>query len=299
MSAAPLDHESQARGFPEAVRLAVRDLSGIYRYAGARVAARYLLAAVGQRDQLHRSKSLLSVDAAMPAGQYRFRPLRSGGPGVVVDTASDSGAGSVFSGAREMYCRRVYVAQRGFKIGPSDTVVDLGANIGLFTTLAAVYGKRVVAVEAQSGFLPFIEENLLRNGVRSKAVLHLGLVGGGSGVLSAAHPEASHWGDPPPRTDMAALIERYDLATIDFLKIDIEGSEFDLFGVGARSPGSLSWLKRVRRIAMEVHPPYGDPRKLVHLLTDQGFQAWMTTNSGRRAASLNEPTGFIFARRDR
>lgn len=56
--------------------------------------------------------------------------------------------GRLFSGAREMYGRSVYFPDRNFQLESGTTVIDLGANTGLFSLLAALRGCRVIALEA-------------------------------------------------------------------------------------------------------------------------------------------------------
>lgn len=113
-------------------------------------------------------------------------------------------------------------------------------------------------------------------------------------MLKDGKEAASHWGVNPKEIRIPDLIEQYNLDSIDFLKIDIEGSEFGLFN----QEDDLTWLNQVHRIAMEVHPPFGDPNAIANLLTNHGFETWITDNSSRRVASLGtEPTGFLFARR--
>jgi hypothetical protein len=50
--------------------------------------------------------------------------------------------------------------------------------------------------------------------------------------------------------DMLTLIDLCGTAEIDLLKIDIEGSELELF-----SRNTESWLPRVRNLCIELHSP--------------------------------------------
>ena len=63
--------------------------------------------------------------------------------------------GAYTTGAREMYCRSVYL-RTGFFMPHTRWVLDLGANRGLFSVWATLPGAQVVAVEAQQGFEPEI-----------------------------------------------------------------------------------------------------------------------------------------------
>ena len=50
--------------------------------------------------------------------------------------------------------------------------------------------------------------------------------------------------------DIPSLLNLAKGEQIDLLKVDIEGSEIDLFG-----PQSLAWLPKVRNICIELHGP--------------------------------------------
>jgi len=196
--------------------------------------------------------------------------------------------GGAFLGALEMYGRRVYFAYPELRIRPGDIVLDLGANKGLFTLLASRIGARCVAVEMQSGMLTLITRNLAANGCRAE-IAH-GLIGPNTGVCSDRNRmrAASHFGSDPRVVALNGLVEEFRLPRIDFLKIDIEGSEFDLFG------HDTEWLWITRRIAMEVHEPYGDPERIADVLSSAGFQV------RRRTASLAETdllrmSGYLYA----
>ena len=267
----------------------LRDLLGIRRTAGNAVLLRYMASFARELPVVLSTKSLIPVDRAMPRRVYSFIPFRGSGP-VLLDSKSP-GAGDVFSGAREMYCRQVYFPDQRFSISSGDVVIDLGANIGLFTTMAAVMGAKVYGVEAQSGFLALIDENLKRNKVAERVDIQLGLIGGRSGVLEGGPEVASHWGIDPPILSLAEMVRDRGIGSIDFLKIDIEGSEFSLFA------GDCEWLAITRRIAMEVHPQFGDPRVIRETVESFGFETWITSNDGDRVEELHESTGYLYALR--
>ena len=61
---------------------------------------------------------------------------------------------------------------------------------------------------------------------------------------------STHFENDPPILTMTEIFRLHGLEKIDFLKIDIEGSEFDLF------INNNEWLKNVDKIAMEVHQEF-------------------------------------------
>lgn len=259
------------------------DLIGVYRHSDRETFFAYLRSVAAAFPDILRSGTLVSADRRMKGRNCRFAPLP--GAWVTLD-------GQFFSAAREMYCRRVYFRRPGFEIRSGDVVVDLGANVGLFTTMAGIYGGRVVAVEAQSGFLPVIRANLDRNACRHQAAIEFALVGASTGVLRTkeARRTASHWSDEPPELSMADIFRRHHLKEVHLMKVDIEGSEFDLFS------GDPGWLDVVNRIVMEVHPQFGEPNELRVALRRAGFVTHLTGADWSRAVdTIAGDSGYLFA----
>ncbi|MDQ2742767.1 MAG: FkbM family methyltransferase, partial [Chloroflexota bacterium] len=239
------------------VRKVPSDLVAIFRIAGARVLIMYLVQIARHLPDILRSRTLRGADEGMRGQVYTFRAL---GTQVRLE-------GSEFGFAREIYGRAVYFRPPEVILEPGDTVVDLGANVGVFTALASVVASRVIAVEAQSGFVDQIYENAARNGARNRVEVEFGLIGAGAGAFSdtTVLHSASHFGAEPPTLTMPDLMRRHALDHIDFLKGDIEGSEFALF------EGGSEWLTSVDTMAMEVHPKFGDVDHLVEILREAGF----------------------------
>jgi FkbM family methyltransferase len=126
----------------------------------------------------------------------------------------------------------------------------------------------VISVDAQYGFVRATRSLAERHGVAQQVAAVHAMVGAEAGKLSAEAilSEATHFeGRLPPSLSMASLMEAYQIDRIDFLKMDIEGSEFALFAE------DTEWVRKVHRIAMEVHPHFGDARLIAGTLRDHGF----------------------------
>jgi FkbM family methyltransferase len=262
----------------------LKELCGIWSRSDLQTFLSYVCKTIEHAPEIIRTRSLECVDAGMKGRMCRFTPLR--GTSVELD-------GCHFSGAREIYCRGVYFALPGFVIGRKDVSVDLGANAGAFTTLAALRGKKVIAVEAQSEFIPLIRQNLLRNHCLGKASVEFGLIGSTTGTLSdpAERKNCSHWGEEAPELSLPELLRRHHVTHVDFLKIDIEGSEFALFD------GDCEWLKIVRKVVLEVHCRFGEVNSLRSRLENNGFQVCLVDNRQAVVDKLTESSGYIFARK--
>jgi FkbM family methyltransferase len=259
----------------------VGEINRLRAVAGWFCALRYCLACGIALPRIARERSLLPADRWMTGRNWSYRVQ---GVEVVLD-------GRFFSGARELYARQVYYALPGFRVRSGDVVVDLGANVGVFTTLAAASGARVVAVEAQSEFFDCIEENLQLNSCRDRVVLEHALVGAESGVFSDVDNlrAASHFAHMPERLGMGELLRRHDVSRIDFLKVDIEGSEFALFAA------NHGWLDGVQKLAMEVHPEFGQVEQLRSVCASHGMEVELLDARGVRVVELGRTPGYLFA----
>lgn len=63
------------------------------------------------------------------------------------------------------------------------------------------------------------------------------------------------------------IIKKFDLKLIDFFKIDIEGAEASVFSEKA----NLSWLNRVKVIAIEIHADFASKDCIENILLEFGF----------------------------
>lgn len=168
-----------------------------------------------------------------------------GGPaaGLVLDL---SGASADYeAGTNELPVQQALAT----RLRRGDTFVDVGANVGFFSLLAArLVGPtgRVVAIEALGPAADVIEANAARNGL-SVEVLRLAVGDGRAdtiGLWTTRHPggAATEAGDRPPdvtgRVDVPAssldqLLVGGRLAPPTLVKIDVEGAELAVLA-GAR-----------------------------------------------------------------
>ena len=200
-----------------------------------------------------------------------------------------------FSLVRELYGRNIYFPKRGFIPTPGSKVVDLGANVGLFSLLCAKLGAEVLAVEAQSGFMAIARNNFALNDVENRIQLIHAMVGGSTGVFSQKElrKASSHWIDDPPEVSMEELLHTSldgQQQMIHLLKIDIEGSEFDLL------KKDIDWLDKILHISMEVHPEFGDVTVLRNRIEKAGFRCNLIPSWHESGIPKHYP-GFLFASR--
>jgi FkbM family methyltransferase len=155
----------------------------------------------------------------------------------------------------------------------TETVVDLGANIGLSSIyLAGRSGcKRLLAVEPDAENLRLAEANFRANGTPGELVPAAVGPDDGKGFFSPARESnLGHVGDsgvPVEIVSMSSLLARLpDGAMADLVKLDIEGGEQALLD------GDRSWLRRVRALMVEFHPEVVEMDRLIELVKAEGFR---------------------------
>ena len=198
----------------------------------------------------------------------------------------------------EIFERQAY-RRSGLELKPTDTVLDIGGNIGLFVLWAApqVPRGRVVTVEPNPRALECLEINLRQNGLTNVRVVRAA-ASGSDGTMqltfrpgyeafafdrslgtpwfytSAAPARLFRWaaerliGQPalPPsevtevtKLSLPRIMSEQQISWVDFLKLDCEGSEFEIL----RSLAPDDW-SRINAIAMEFH--LGPGRRLDELV---------------------------------
>jgi FkbM family methyltransferase len=144
-------------------------------------------------------------------------------------------------------------------------IFDLGANVGYSSAyfLTKFPMANVVAVEPDPANFEVCLRNLTPYGDRVKAVcgavwssrsklaLSRGTFGDGrEWATQVREIEGKDALEEVEGWDIPSLLNLAGGEQIDLLKVDIEGSEIDLFG-----PQSLAWLPKVRNICIELHGP--------------------------------------------
>ncbi len=224
-----------------------------------------------------RTRGFLGVDRAMGSRPIR---VRLGRRRFTIDCRRTDelirDGTFTFGIIRELVIRNCYLRHRIASVaGSAATVLDLGANRGVFSVMMAASAKQVIAVETLPEFVEAINVNMRANGFTNYAVEN-SFVGEGGDLEDVKQATIS----------MTRLLEKYDLDTIDLVKMDIEGSEYALFR-------EAQWLDRVGAICMEVHPEWGDVQDILDELTRHGFLFDVTDHTFR--PSVPSKAEFIYA----
>lgn len=175
----------------------------------------------------------------------------SGGPKSEISDLSD-----------EIFFQKVYTPK--FKsIKSGDIVLDIGANIGVFSLFAAFNGaKRIVSVEPLPANIKQIQKNFRLNkidlpetiqmavdGRTGKAKLYLGDIDSHNLLFDRNYRnEKFDKHIMVPVITLSDILKKEKISRIDFLKMDCEGSEGEII-----SSTPLSIWKKISKVAIEYH----------------------------------------------
>jgi FkbM family methyltransferase len=180
-----------------------------------------------------------------------------------------------------------------------DRVIDIGANVGIYSLWAERRGATVIAAyEPGPDAFAALASNVAD---RRVAPIHAAVVGKSQtgSVDLFVHGERSTRNTVVGREigSGAPLEQRVTVPAVpihevlaepcDLLKIDCEGAEFDIM-----ASASTCSLRRIERIILEFHRTVGDPQSLIARLTAAGFAARILAGE-----DPEQPFGVIGAQR--
>lgn len=173
-----------------------------------------------------------------------------------------------------------------FAIPSGSVVADVGANVGVFSLLAARTARVVYALEPSSANFSLLRSNT----AQAKNIVPLNLacaredgeasldVGSDPVSFSLAGNGSSNQRETVGVISLATLFDRYQIERCDFLKLDCEGCEFEII-----LESSPHLMHRIDRIVMEYHDhrstrfSHGD---LLQALERLGFQVFSYNPNG-------------------
>lgn len=197
----------------------------------------------------------------------------------------------------EVFIRKVYTPSY-LSIKPSDTVVDIGANIGIFSLYSALQGaNRIFSIEPLKGNLRFITNNFTSNSLTPPFLINVAITKD-NGTSKLYLPGQDSHGmlfdyinghkitkfQTVRGIKFGDLLKRYNLRKIDFLKIDCEGGEGFIFSNSNKN----DW-NGVKKISIEYHDSVSilNHNKIIRKLSQYGFKT--------RLMKSDETYGYIYA----
>lgn len=184
---------------------------------------------------------------------------------------------------KEIYIDKIY---EPFFQGKKDlTVLDVGANIGLFSMYAAKYARSLYSVEPSKLHLDSLKKNL--RGLNSSVIVPKAL-SNSNGTATFYHSDNETMfslkqevntrpkdAEKVETITIDKLFDDYRLEYVDFLKLDVEGSESDVVcGTGFETVAD-----KIGAMVVEWHSwSNTNPSLLVNTLTDYGFKVTQIPN---------------------
>jgi FkbM family methyltransferase len=227
------------------------------------------------------------VDRLLRRVGSRYRTLRLDGFRVLVrrGAAWDLNAVNRIIGDRDY-------ARPGHEIHETDTVIDIGANIGCFALVAgrAARRGRVLAFEPDAENFQLARRNAALNGLSNVTIVRSAVSGqggtlklyrGAHGPLHTVRADrvgAASAADEVPALTLPQIMDRHGVVRCGFLKMNCEGAEY---GILYGTPPE--YLSRIDRIALEYHASPGEDkgavsRELAAFLQRQGFDLFEFTD---------------------
>tara|TARA_Y100000310_G_scaffold251987_1_gene258630 strand:- start:1043 stop:2752 length:1710 start_codon:yes stop_codon:yes gene_type:complete len=140
----------------------------------------------------------------------------------------------------EVYVDKIY--ERLTQVEKGDVVVDIGASFGPFTySILHKEPSKVFCIEPSVDLLPLLTKNVKRDFV---SIINKGISGADDTLLAGGFSPGTF-----PTITFQTFIRLNKITTIDFLKTDCEGGEYDIF-----NSANFEWIKsNVKKIAGEWH----------------------------------------------
>jgi FkbM family methyltransferase len=183
----------------------------------------------------------------------------------------------------EMFIDKPYI--RHFKLPPNPIIVDVGGYIGDFSIYSAhcLNAKKVIVFEPTSENFEILLRNIKNNGFEDRITAVNKAVSNSSEVVlnvdiqesEEVHVSAYWYQDAESRTvpsvTVAEVLEDYKLDSIDLLKVDCEGGEYDIF------PNLTdATYSRINNIVFEHHD-VGEHEKQLDRILNRLHSAGYTT----------------------
>lgn len=191
---------------------------------------------------------------------------------------------------KEIWQEQFYTKK--YQIREGDTIVDIGANIGVFSLWAAKQGAKVFAIEPNPEAFYYLKKNIEENDFSQKITALNCAIGDSNGFIDLKIPDSDMIYSLGSATIMDNIkeylsekcdikfkisrVEKISLSKftekyfqgeekISLLKMDCEGAEYMIF---RELESNISW--KIMNIAMETHDGYSE-KSLIDLLNKKGF----------------------------
>jgi FkbM family methyltransferase len=194
-----------------------------------------------------------------------------------------------------VFVREEYGSVRDFR-----SIVDIGANMGCFAVYAAQQSPsaRIFCYEPEAGNFTYLQRNISANSLENRITPFQAAVAARSGKMelslgasplhSLVKPEQGSVRQTVSCVTLGEILQRHQLETLDFLKMNCEGAEYEIFD--STSPKDLDRIANIRLEYHNLDATSKNGSALAKVLTNRGFQI-------ERFSRYRDESGFIWAKR--
>jgi len=162
------------------------------------------------------------------------------------------------------------------------TVLDIGGQNGYFSVFASQFAKKIYTYEPTPQNFAIIQKNIRLNKLENKVIPHNVAVAAKKSKLTlflsgntGGHSAYGEAGEEVTvdAISLKSIFDTHKIHHCDLLKMDIEGSEYDVFYALP-----VSYFKRIQNIRMEIHDVDTDkknPKALASFLRQKGFEVYL------------------------
>ncbi|MDO8512631.1 MAG: FkbM family methyltransferase [bacterium] len=186
----------------------------------------------------------------------------------------------------EILIDKVYTP-KGFEINSKDTIVDVGAHIGVFSVYTATLAKqgKVYAIEPMPDNYALLQANIELNNLKNIITINEALSADNEGRnLNVSNSTGGHSfifsnnknGELGVNTEsLSVLFAKHNIQHIDLLKMDCEGAEYEIL---FNTPKET--MDKIDKISMECHDidTERNSSQLKQFLESNGFQVTLKTD---------------------
>ncbi|MEG2173295.1 MAG: FkbM family methyltransferase [Desulfovibrionaceae bacterium] len=194
---------------------------------------------------------------------------------------------SLYMAGKDIFLHRIYDFTTH---NPNPCIIDGGAHIGLFSLRAAQMHPTatILAFEPDEEALALLRLNIQANSIKNVTIIPAGLhnIDGTLSFSSRGDDGNTLYGNDANTTVQVTRLSRHLKHPVDFLKLNIEGSEWPVL----EECGCL--LRNIHQLVLEYHafPELGDRLHcILQILHEQGFRYMIHDFDAQTNAATKPP----------
>ena len=192
----------------------------------------------------------------------------------------------------EIYRDKVYVNL----MRPGMTILEVGGNVGIATLYFSEFASKIYVLEPSKSHLKCLRKTVRFNNLKNVTIIPCAL-DATDGKKTFHHCSFNTtmftlknpmWDSKTSETvdciSTTTLFDRYEIGNVDFMKMDVEGSEIDILA----SESFKNQAHKIKCLTVECHAwcGYLDPlRKMENTLTSLGYQ-WKNLARNEKEAQI-------------